>query len=131
MRLANNNIFKNLDKKIYVASKNGVKTDDYNNEIVTYDKPFCLGKFNYQPLSGSDLEAYISAYGETKNKLARVFLDTKYKDKIKEFDVVYLYGQTPNEEKINGVNANYYVRTFAEQNTVIMVVFEEIIKEEN
>ena len=131
MRLSNNNIFKNLDKKIYVASKNGVKNDDYNNEIVTYNSPFYLGKFNYQPLTGSDLQSYISAYGETKNKLVRVFLDTKYKDKIKEFDVVYLYGQNPYGEKINGVNANYYIRTCAEQNTVIMVVFEEIIKEEN
>ena len=131
MRLANSNIFKNFDKKIYIATKNGVKYDDYNNEIVTYDKTFYLGKFNYQPLTGSDLQAYISAYGETKNKLVRVFLDTKYRNKVKEFDVVYLYGQSPEGEKINGVNANYYVRTFAEQNTAIMVVFEEIIKEES
>lgn len=131
MRLANSNIFKNLDKKIYIASKIGVENDDYNNEIVKYDEPFYLGRFNYQPLTGSDLQAYISAYGETKNKLVRVFLDVKYKDKIKEFDLAYLYKITPKNENINGINANYYVRTCAEQNTVIMVVFEEIIKEEN
>lgn len=131
MRLTNSNIYKNLDKKIYISKKLGVEYDDYNNEIINYDEPFYLGKFNYQPLTGNDLQAYISAYGETKNKLIRVFLDVKYKNKIKEFDLAYLYNVTPKGEQINGINANYYVRTCAEQNTVIMVVFEEIIKEEN
>lgn len=130
MRLANSNIFKNYDKKIYIANKIGVDYDDYNNEIVIYDTPFYLGKFNYQPLSGADLQAYMSAYGETKNKLIRVFLDIKYKNKLKEFDNVYLYDANPKGELKNGSNANYYVRTFVEQNIALMVVFEEIIKEE-
>ena len=129
MRLANNNIFKNLDKKIYIANKIGVVYDNYNNEIIKYDTPFYLGNFNYQPLSGNDLQAYISAYGETKNKLIRVFLDVKYKNKLKEFDLAYLYGISPDNELINGTNANYYIRTCVEQNTAIMVIFEEIIKE--
>lgn len=129
MRLTNNNIFKNLDKKIYIANKIGVEYDDYNNEIVIYDTPFYLGKFNYQPLSGDDLQAYISAYGETKNKLIRLFIDVRYIEKIKEFDVAYLYNVTPNNELKNGSNANYVIRTVAEQNTVAMVIFEEIIKE--
>ena len=126
-----NSIFSNLNKPILIARKDTVTYDDYNNEIINYASPFLLGNFNYQPLSGSDLQAYISAYGETKNKLVRVFLDTKYKNKLKEFDVAYLYGANPKGEAINGANSNYYVRTFAEQNTKIMVVFEEIIKEEN
>lgn len=123
-------IFANLNKKIYIARKKTVTHDDYNNEIIEYDIPFSLGSFNYQPLQGTELQAYISAYGETKNKLVRVFLDRKYKDKLKEFDVAYLYGMTPNGEEIYGENANYIVRTCAEQNTKIMVVLEEIIKEE-
>ena len=130
MRTIHSNIFKNKDKKIYIANKIGVEHDDYNNEIVIYDTPFYLGKFNYQPLSGGDLQAYMSAYGETKNKLVRLFLDIKYKDKLKEFDVAYLYDKEPINEKINGSNANYIVKTFSEQNTVVMVVFEEIIKED-
>lgn len=130
MRTIHSNIFKNKDKKIYIANKIGVEHDDYNNEIVIYDTPFYLGRFNYQPLSGSDLQAYMSAYGETKNKLVRLFLDVKYKDKLKEFDVAYLYDKEPIREKINGSNANYIVKTFSEQNTVVMVVFEEIIKED-
>lgn len=129
MRMFNNNIFKNLDKKIYIANKIGVEYDDYNNDIVIYGTPFYLGRFNYQPLSGDDLIAYMSAYGETKNKLVRVFLDVKHKNKLKEFDVAYLYNERPTSELKNGSNANYVVRTCAEQNTVIMVIFEEIIKE--
>lgn len=125
-----NGIFTNLNKKIYIASKKSVTRDKYNNEIINYDIPFSLGSFNYQPLQGEDLQAYMSVFGETKNKLVRVFLDIRYKNKLKEFDLAYLYGLTSANEEINGENANYVVRTCAEQNTKIMVVFEEIIKEE-
>ena len=51
--------------------------------------------------------------------------------KFKELDIAYLYGATPDGEKVYGDNANYLVRTYRRQNTRIMVVFEEIIKEEN
>ena len=128
---APNDIFVNKDKDIYIAKKNGVDCDDVGNEIVVYDTPFYLGKINYQPLSGNDLQAYISAYGETKNKLLRAFLDLSYIDKFKEFDVAYLYGITPDGETKNGNNANYKVKTFVQQNIRIMVIFEEIIKEVN
>ena len=47
----NNNInfgiFNNLYKKIYIATKKNVTYDEYNNEVVDYNKPFYLGKFNY------------------------------------------------------------------------------------
>lgn len=123
-------IFTNLNKKIYIANKKSISHDEWNNEIIEYDIPFYLGKFNYQPLQGEDLQAYMSVYGETKNKLVRLFLDRKYKNKLKEFDVAYLYDTTPLKEDINGENANYTIKTCAEQNTKIMVIFEEIIKEE-
>ena len=122
-------IFNNLHKKLYIATKNNVTYDDYNNEIIDYNKPFYLGKFNYQPLTGNELQAYLSAYGETKNKLIRLFLDIKYINKFKEFDLAYLYNVEPKNERVYGENANYKVKTFAPQNTKIMVVFEEIIKE--
>lgn len=124
-------IFNNLNKKLYIATKNNVTYDDYNNEIIDYNKPFYLGKFNYQPLTGNELQAYLSAYGETKNKLIRLFLDIKYINKFKEFDLAYLYNVEPKNEIVYGENANYKVKTFAPQNTKIMVVFEEIIKEKN
>lgn len=127
----NNNLFKNLYKKIYIARKDHVEYDDYNNEIVIYQTPIYLGSFNYQPLTNNELQAYISAYGETKKNIVKVFLDLKYKNKINEFDLVYLYDTNPNNETKNGANANYRVRTKKEQNTKVMVIFEEIIKEGN
>lgn len=128
---APNGIQHNLLKDVYIASKKSVEYDDYNNEVVNYDVPFKLGKFNIQPLTGNSLEAYIQVYGETQNLLIRTFLDLKYKDMLKEFDVAYLYGNTPFGEALNGDNANYTVRTYKEQNTKIMIIFEEIIKEDN
>lgn len=131
MNSINKGIFKNLNKKIYISRKKSVDYDEYNNEIVKYEEPFFLGKYNYQPLTGEELESYMSAYGETKNKLIRLFLDIKYINEFKEFDLAYLYDINPTGEKINGEYANYSVKTFAPQNTKIMVIFEEIIKEEN
>lgn len=124
-----NDIFKNWDKDIYIANKDKTIIDDYNNEIVSYKKPFYFGKVNYQPLTGKNLEAYIRAYGETKNNIVSCLIDTNKDGLFKEFDLAYLYGATPKGENINGENANYMIRTYKPQNTKIMVVFEEIIKE--
>ncbi len=127
-----NSIFKNWNKELYIANKSKeIEYDDYNNEIVKYLKPFYFGKVNYQPLTGKNLEAYIKAYGETNNNIVSCLIDYTDNKKFKEFDVAYLYGATPNDEKVYGQNANYIVRTYKPQNTKIMVVFEEIIKEES
>lgn len=124
-------IFKNWNKELYIANKKGVKVDDYNNEIVEYDKPFFFGEVNYQPLTGKSLEAFIRTYGETENNIVCCFINAEDKGKFKALDLAYLYGATPDGEIVNGENANYIVRTYREQNTKIMVVFEEIVKEEN
>ena len=126
-----NNIFVNWNKKLYIANKKGVVIDDYNNEIVEYDKPFYFGEVNYQPLTGKSLEAYVRTYGETKNNVVCAFININDDGKFKELDIAYLYDATPVGEVVNGDNANYLVRTYRRQNTRIMVVFEEIIKEEN
>ena len=125
-----NNIFANWNKDIYIATKKNVTYDDYNNEIVNYNEPFFFGKVNYQPLTGKSLEAYMQAYGETKNNIVSCLIDHVDKDKFKAFDLAYLYGKTPEGENKCGDNANYKVRAFKPQNTKIMVLFEEIIKEE-
>jgi hypothetical protein len=126
-----NNIFTNWEKDMYVATKKEVTYDDYNNEIVIYNKPIYLGKVNYQPLTGKNLEAYIQAYGETKNNIVSCLIDYKDDGVFNAFDLAYLYNATPENESINGENANYIVRAYKPQNTKIMVIFEEIIKEEN
>lgn len=128
---APNNIFQNWNKDLYIATKKSVKLDDYGNEITTYNEPFYFGKVNYQPLTRKDLEAYVKVYGETKNSIISLLIDYTEDGKFKAFDVAYLYGATPEGELTNGGNANYMVRSYKPQNTKIMVIFEEMVKEEN
>lgn len=126
-----NHIFQNWNKDMYIATKKEVQTDDYNNEIVVYNEPFYFGKVNYQPLTTKQMEAYIQTYGETESNIVSCLIDFKDRYKFNIFDVAYLYDATPQNELKYGANANYKVRAFKPQNTKIMVILEEIIKEEN
>lgn len=128
---APNHIFQNWNKDLYIASKNDVVYDDYLNEIVTYSKPFYFGRVNYQPLTTKQMEAFIKAYGQTDNNIVSCLINYTDDGKIKIFDKAYLYGANPNNETNNGDNANYVVRAYKRQNTKIMILFEEIIKEDN
>lgn len=128
-----NHIFHNWNKEMYIATKkrDSITHDAYNNEIVEYNEPFYFGRVNYQPLTRKDLEAYIKEYGETKNNIVSCLINYTDDGKFQELDLAYLYGVTPNGEIQNGANANYIVRSYKPQNTKIMVIFEELIKEEN
>ena len=124
-----NHISKNWNKDLYIATKKGIKLDDYNNRIVEYNEPFYFGKVNYQPMNWRDLQSYMSAFGETTKKVIGLLIDYNDDGKFSEFDLAYLYGATPENEEVNGSNANYIVKSYKPQNTKIMVVFEEIIKD--
>lgn len=126
-----NDVFTNWNKPLYIASKLDPQLDDYGNEIVVYDKPFYFGKVNYQPLTTKQLEAYMKEYGETESSVFSCLIDYKDRNRIKEFDKVYLNGAKPDDEKVNGTNANYLVRAVKPQNTKVMVLFEKLIREEN
>ena len=126
---APNNTFANVNKEIYIARKGNVTYDDYNNEIITYEEPFYYGAKNYQPLTWKSLQAYKEVYGEVQSNVVQCLIDYSDENMFKEFDLAYLYGVTPKGETINGENANYVVKAFRKQNTRIMVIFEEIIKE--
>jgi len=115
---------------MYIATKKQVDLDDYGNEIVKYNEPFFFGKVNYEPLTTKQLEAYMQQYGETENNVVSCLIDYRNKDKFDSFDLAYLYGVTPDNEVEYGDNANYKVRAFKPQNTKIMVILEEIVKEE-
>ena len=128
---APNNIFTNWNKDMYIAPKDGVEHDEYLNEKVKYAEPFYFGKVNYQPLTTKQMEAFIKTYGETNNNIVSCLINVLDKDKIKQFDLAYLYGATPEGEVKYGDNANYVVRAYKPQNTKIMVILEEIVKEEN
>lgn len=124
-------IHKNWNKDMYIAKKNGIKQDENYNEIIIYDEPFYFGKVNYQPLTTKQLEAYIETYGETENNVVSCLIDFKDRYKLNNYDVAYLYDATPENEIKHGANANYIIKAFKPQNTKIMVLLEEIIKEEN
>ena len=128
-----NSIYKNWNKDLYIATKDrdNITYDEYNNEIVKYNEPFYFGKVNYQPLTRKDLEAYIKEYGETTNNIVSCLIDYTDDGKFNKFDLAYLYNATPKGEIKNGDKANYIVRSYKPQNTKIMVIFEELVKEEN
>lgn len=128
-----NDIYKNWNKDLYIANKDkdNITYDEYNNEVVSYEKPFYFGRVNYQPLTRKDLEAYIKEYGETNNNIVSCLINYTDDGKIHTLDLAYLYGATPDGEGCNGDNANYVVRSYKPQNTKIMVIFEELVKEEN
>lgn len=124
-----NSVFQNWNKDLYIATKKEIIYDDYNNEIIEYNKPYYFGRANYEPMNWRDLQSYMSAFGETSKRIVGLLIDYKDIGKFGEFDLAYLYGATPEGEKVNGSNANYIVKSYKPQNTKIMVVFEELIKD--
>lgn len=122
-----NDIFKNWNKTCYIRPILEPTKDAYGNQLNQYGDSvkYC---FNYQPVTNKN-EAEMQIFGQTSNGIIRAMLDTyKYQGKIKEFDLAYLYGATPENETYNGENANYKVVTCMPQNTKILVYFERIIR---
>lgn len=112
-------------KQLYIANRLSVETNDYGNDVCTYDipKPYM---FNYQPASG---QMEIEIYGERVTKMYKAVVPYNlYADKFKEGDVAYLLGETPTGEHQNGENANYVITSVMPQNKVIVLYFEKIIK---
>lgn len=109
-------------KKLYIASKLDVDLDEDDNEIVKYDTPMPY-EFNYQPtLSDSE----IAEFGEKSVIMQKAVIPISYKDKFKEFDVAYLDGVTPDNENVNGRNANYRLLPPRNGNSVIIIYFEKL-----
>ena len=114
---------KEWNKKIWIAKKIGTQENDYGTEIPIYDKPVEY-MMNVQPLSS---EADIAEFGENAKQVQRAVIENrKYFGKFKEFDVAYLDGVTPDEEEVNGENANYRLYPPRNQNKVILLYFERL-----
>lgn len=115
----------NVKTTCYIGSKLDSSFDDNGNEIVHYDKPEKY-KFNIQPVNST---SDVQEFGEKANrmKVAVVLNRKKYENKFKEFDCVYLDGVTPDEEIINGQNANYRIYSVQPQNVAIRIFFIKII----
>lgn len=126
---APNDIFSNWNKTCYIRPILEPIIDIYGNEINQYGESVKYS-FNYQPVANKE-EAEMQTFGQSSNGIVRAMLDTyKYQGKIKEFDLAYLYGATPDNEENNGENANYTVVTCIPQNTKILVYFKKIVKEQ-
>lgn len=119
------NIFKNWNKTCYISSKqDDPDIDEYGNEINVYNKPIKYS-FNIQP-AGGDFD--IALYGERVSKVYRAIVPFSYKDKIKEGDIAYLDGVTPDSQAPYGDNANYVVDSVRPQNLATAIYFTKIDK---
>lgn len=110
-------------KKLYIASKLRVDIDEEGNEVNVYDDPVEYS-FNYQPVTS---EADIQEFGENVGKVEKMVIPISYIDSFKEFDVAYLDGASPEGEEINGINANYTLRSPRIGNNVIVIYMDKII----
>lgn len=111
-----------MKKKIWIASFVKNERDEEGNLISVFKTPFYLhGSLN--SLSG---ETEMQVYGEKINRMCKTVLPYRYINDIKEKDVAYLYGVTPDEEILPGDNANYRVTTVRPQNIKVIVYFEKL-----
>ena len=79
---------------------------------------------NVQPISS---QADIAEFGERAKQTQKAVIEfNKYYGKFKEFDIAYLEGANPQDEKVNGQNANYRLYPPRNQNKVIVIYFEKI-----
>lgn len=114
---------KKWNKEIWIASKIGVQEDDYSNDIAIYDIPKKY-EMNVQPISSS---TDIQEFGENAKQVQKAVIEyDKYFGVFKEFDIAYLDGASPENEDINGQNANYRLYPPRNQNKCIILYFERL-----
>ncbi len=111
--ISQTNIFKNWDKVCYISSKLPSTEDVYGNQISHYDKPIKY-KFNYQPITDQREFATVEYYGGKSNGAVKALLDyDKFKGKINDFDLAYLYDAIPYNISLDTEykeNVNYYTK---------------------
>lgn len=113
---------RNWKKNIYIASKKGTSLDENGNEFTTYDAPK-LYKFNVQPISSN---VDLVEFGEKASMIQKAVIPIRYKHYFKENDLAYLDDVVPENEEVNGINANYKLYPPRNQNKVIILYFERI-----
>lgn len=113
---------RNWKKNIYIASKKGTSLDENGNEFTTYDAPK-LYKFNVQPINSN---VDLVEFGEKASMIQKAVIPMRYKHYFKENDLAYLDDVIPEENEVNGKNANYRLYPPRNQNKVIILYFERI-----
>lgn len=120
------NIFRNWNKPCYIASKLNTQEDGYGNEINVYDKPV-MYSMNVQPASGN---LDVTLYGDKINMIYKAVVPYDMKDLIKEGDIAYLDGATPEDEEPEayGRDGNFIVDSVRPQNLATTIYFRKINK---
>lgn len=111
-----------IEKEIYIAPFLEEKEDDDDNTIRTYGIPFKLSAC-INSLNGSN---EMTVYGDRVFRMVKATPDIEWFSKIKEGDLAYLYGSTPEGETANGDKANYKVVAVLPQNLKMTVYFEKL-----
>lgn len=110
------------NKTIYIASKIGEDENEYGNVVNVYQKPVKY-EFNVQPVSS---EVDLQEFGEKASMMQKAIIPRVYEELFHENDVAYLDGATPDNERENGMNANYRLYPPRIQNKVITIYFERL-----
>lgn len=121
--------FKNVKSDCYIASKLGQDIDIYGNSVPVYDKPNTEPyKWNIQNVSQGS-EAYSFGEKALQMKVAMILgiEKEKFLNKFHEYDLAYLDGATPENEVVNGQNANYRIYAIKPQNVSLLIYFEKLI----
>ena len=119
-------IFKYLKSFTYISKKLGTKEDENHNEVPYYDTPI---KYHWNIQTVKD-ESEQQEFGELaqKMKVAVIPRNEIYENKFNDFDLAYLDGATPDNEKVVGQNANYRIYTVRPQNSIIKIYFLRLTK---
>ena len=110
------------NKPLYIASLDSITTDNDDNETAIYSEPIKY-EFNYQSVSS---DAELTEFGVKASAMKKMVIPISYEGIFKEFDVAYLDGATPENEIVNGANANYKLLPPRNGNSVIIIYFEKL-----
>lgn len=125
------NIFSNWNKPCYIAHKHSrPEEDEYGNEINTYSEPIKY-MMNIQPINTTYNTNYeTTVYGSNVDKIYKAVVPYNFKDIIKEGDIAYLDGQTPENEVEGtyGTSGNFVVDNVRPQNVATVIYFRKLNK---
>ena len=120
-------IFKNWYQNLYISSQLEPQEDSNHNKIAVYDNPVQYKRWNIQYVKS---QSEILEFGQNvSNMRVAVIPNTpQYANKFKEFDLAYLDDANPDNEIINGQNANYRIYSVRPQNCIIKIYFIKLTK---
>lgn len=117
MRMLNRN-----KQRLYIASQimDDELVDSHGNR--PFDKPFLL----CENLASVDGKSEKEEYGDrVRNMYKSVVMRKKWEGRIKENDVAYLDGITPDGEAQNGAYANYRIESVRNTSLNMMTIYFE------